>query len=814
MGNFTRWVVLGCWLGVALNGMAAEYLGKAVFQRAGGLWVQELPDGVARQVVTGTAIAPCISNSGRWLRYLDNTGKRYVVDLQSATAKPHLQTGADRAQCSDDQIQVYTNQSGGIYLLRPGERKEAQLLPGVRRKRGSSGYIPGSIEDISLSPNGRQVAYVILRRPRRHYVSNYWNLYGEIHVIGIDGRGERTLLHDSGSGTDLHLSGWTPDGRYLLYQRAADQSASVWGSGVPLYAQPIAGGRPRLLANAAHEFAISPDGRQVAVSNGRGRWAWTNRQLILANTRTGEQRALTAPTDIAISPSWSPQEGSLAFVTAPAITLSPAQSAIAPALARRHIMLQTLPGGAAHPLTGDTVNREENPRWSADGNHLLYARITPAGEGSVWVWDMQPGRRRHIQPLDEQPPPSRTRQVIERIEPVPGESSGSQWEGYYGDVPWSNSLLWWRGERLAAPGWTVNGYLWAPLRPVVEALGGAVTGDTAHHSVTVMLDGQSRRYVYKSDAGNPNPNNGGLYAWDGNYYYPLDMLAEDFHLLVSWNGPAAEAVVNDSHAARIAIFPSRRFPALRTASSGTFPLLHVSPAEAYLVGGIAQQRFLDDVKVASALREQQYTVYTQNAHLGICRAGEPRRDTEGGGYGEFVKITPPARRDAYALAAPWNALPRAPQPDDPNKAVYQQIARQVLASRGMANVTPHITGAFTCDLKGNGQPARIISVTTPTAFGNDPPYYGTPKAGDYSFVAVQMHGRTRVITGDFFPVTPPASANNNNNSYTIAAFLDVDGDGREEVIIGYKGWEWSGEEVYRVTPTGINFLYSCYEGGI
>ena len=442
-----RSLLFGCCLVVALAGWGVEFLGQAAFLGADGLWVQALPGGAPRKVASGHVWAPRFSNSGRWLLYQDDNTLRsaLIADLAHPQTPPHRVHGEVVCWSPTADMLAYTRGYTGIYLTAPGAWHETTVRPGTRNTTNMEAVFPGAVAELAWSPDGKRLAYILMREPRRDYPQNNWGIYCEIHVIAADGRRDRTLWRDTPYGTNVLGLRWTPDGRYLCYFREEAQSAAILAAGTPLYALPVAGGRPKLLSNSTFSYldavACSPDGRQIAISEGRGQESWANRQLIIASPRTGVRQTWTRSADIALSPAWSPQGGIRGYVTAPAGSARENDwRRIEPLLARRRIELEFFQAGAGIQPTQDTVNREENPQWSADGNHLLYVRITPDGHVSLRAYNRQTGT---------------AQQLVDNL--LSREHQFSDWDGFYGGVQWGDLLTIWRGQRLDAPAWEQRG---------------------------------------------------------------------------------------------------------------------------------------------------------------------------------------------------------------------------------------------------------------------------------------------------------------------------------------------------------------------
>ncbi len=536
-----RAVMLGCCLLVALSIYGAEYLGKVAFVKADGLWVQDFPDGKPCQVASGKVSDPNFSNSGRWVLCGDEALSSVVaISVDHPQTPPHCLNGENFcwSPCGDEL--AYTRGCSGIHLTRAGSWKEFTVLRGTRNTTNTDSIFPGAIGELCWSPDGKRLAYIIWRKPRRKYADNNWDAYGEIHVINGNGSGDRIVLRDTPYGSHLLGLSWTPDGRYLLYNREAVQSASILADGIPLYALALSGGKPRLISQRtfcnAPSYACSPDGREIAISEGEGRETWVNRQLKITTLRSGASNPWTLTSYSAICPAWSPQGGILAYVEGPAGQV-PDGDASRALLAQRHIELQLFRAGAGIGVANDTVDRQEYPQWSADGTHLLFIRITPAGAASLWECISQTDQARQLVPAI-----------------VSTNREDTQWDGYYGNVQWSRLLTYWRGQRIATPAIVQHGTLFLSgrtLQEVVEAFGGHL-GLQGQRADIITLHGITHRYIFARNTTTADPTSKRCWRRYG-IVCSLRQLAQDFSLQLSWNAPAAEAVVNDTRGSRIVI---------------------------------------------------------------------------------------------------------------------------------------------------------------------------------------------------------------------------------------------------------------------
>ncbi len=113
--------------------------------------------------------------------------------------------------------------------------------------------------------------------------------------------------------------------------------------------------------------AISPDGRQVAFTIRETNWDDNSyeTEIWLADVASGEPRQITNAARSSQQPAWSPDGGTLAFVS--------------DRDGKRQIYRLSLAGGEAERLTGGTedVNAFE---WSPDGRSIAFTRIDPVAD--------------------------------------------------------------------------------------------------------------------------------------------------------------------------------------------------------------------------------------------------------------------------------------------------------------------------------------------------------------------------------------------------------------------------------------------------
>jgi hypothetical protein len=172
-----------------------------------------------------------------------------------------------------------------------------------------------------------------------------------------------------------------------------------------------------------------------------------------------------------------------------------------------------------------------------------------------------------------------------------------------------------------------------------------------------------------------------------------------------------------------------------------------------------------------------------------------------------VKLSPAPEGGAIALNAPWNALPRKPRPADVTQPVYVQAVRDFLEEKGLRDPKVHITQILRIDLEGDGEEEVLISATN--YFTKEKGMPSTATAGSYSFVLLRRvvagKVKTQLVEGEFYPKRKESSA---PNKYRVLAVLDLDGDGKMEVIVDSQYYEGGATTIYRCTPEKIEELLS------
>jgi hypothetical protein len=176
-----------------------------------------------------------------------------------------------------------------------------------------------------------------------------------------------------------------------------------------------------------------------------------------------------------------------------------------------------------------------------------------------------------------------------------------------------------------------------------------------------------------------------------------------------------------------------------------------------------------------------------------------------------VDVGPPQTgpdRDSSPVAVTGVPEPR-PRPVtviDPSGATYRVAAAEVLAGLGIDDPQPAVRQVVRGDLAGDGTYEVFVVVERLT----DPEGLIAGK-GDYSVVFMRrmVAGELRTFVVAQSIADSRAGATPFVQAHDLDALADLNGDGRMEVVVGYRYYEGAGTAVYEVAPDGglVQVLY-------
>jgi hypothetical protein len=247
------------------------------------------------------------------------------------------------------------------------------------------------------------------------------------------------------------------------------------------------------------------------------------------------------------------------------------------------------------------------------------------------------------------------------------------------------------------------------------------------------------------------------------------------------------------------------------AAADLHPIVEVETG--YLFGASADSKWLKADETAKAVADETtYRVYGLTQSFGEARGGKPKPSEEDVCSDVLtVELSPKPEKGAIALAASWNALPRKPQVIDSTQKVYVDAVRDFLKTKGIDEPKVNIEKILRVDLDGDGEEEVLISATNYFQKKESVPMRSP--AGSYSMVLLRrvVAGKveTQLVEGEFYPKAYTKTEEfNAPNAYKVIAVLDLDGDGKMEVVVASQYYEGAATTIYRCDPKKIEELLS------
>ena len=226
----------------------------------------------------------------------------------------------------------------------------------------------------------------------------------------------------------------------------------------------------------------------------------------------------------------------------------------------------------------------------------------------------------------------------------------------------------------------------------------------------------------------------------------------------------------------------------------------------YLFGAVVDGKWIKADEAAKSMSDETiYRVYGLTQAMGDARAGKPKPNEEDVCSDIFVvSLSPKITKGVIAISAPWNALPRKIQTIDPAQKVYVDAVRDFLKTKEIKEPKVKIDNIVRVDLDGDGEEEVLISATNYFSKDKTVVPMRSP-AGSYSCVLLRrvVAGKveTQLVEGEFHPKAFKAKENDASfdapNVNKLIAVLDLDGDGKMEIVISSGYYEGGATTIYR-----------------
>lgn len=243
------------------------------------------------------------------------------------------------------------------------------------------------------------------------------------------------------------------------------------------------------------------------------------------------------------------------------------------------------------------------------------------------------------------------------------------------------------------------------------------------------------------------------------------------------------------------------------AATELHPIVEVQSG--YLFGASSDGKWIKPDEAAKSLADgTTYRVYGLTGALGEAKGAKPTPEDVPCEQTLSVSLSPKPDKGVVAIAAPWNAMPRKVQVLDPTQKVYLDAVRDFLKTKGLTEPKVKIDNIIRADLDGDGEEEVLISATNYLTKDDSVPMRSP--AGSYSMVILRrgVGGKveTQLVEGEFHPKAYSSSDESSfdaPNAYKVMAVLDLDGDGKMEIVVGSRYYEGEATTIYRCDPKKV-----------
>lgn len=242
------------------------------------------------------------------------------------------------------------------------------------------------------------------------------------------------------------------------------------------------------------------------------------------------------------------------------------------------------------------------------------------------------------------------------------------------------------------------------------------------------------------------------------------------------------------------------------ANAQTFPIIDVQ--HGYLIGAIHSGKWLEPTDSTNSIKPgAKLPVYGVAGKIGTIEAVKVDTANEPCPDRPVVKLNPRKMKSGeVAFAASWNPLPRKIQAIDARQKQHVDLVHEFLRQRGFRDPVVHISQIVSVDLEGDGHDEFVISATHYKGGDKIP---DESSANTYSFVAIEriVEGKPKaeLVDGEFYPA---AKADAAPNRFEIAALLDLNGDGKIDIVVRSAYYEGDEISVYEYRPSGAKKVLS------
>lgn len=217
-----------------------------------------------------------------------------------------------------------------------------------------------------------------------------------------------------------------------------------------------------------------------------------------------------------------------------------------------------------------------------------------------------------------------------------------------------------------------------------------------------------------------------------------------------------------------------------------------------ILGGIQNGKYLDAKTTAAALKGgETYSLYSMmGKEEGEMTGAKPKNDQDICTDFYYIEFDPRVESGVVlGEGMRWNPVPRVPKGLSLTDKTYTKIASDYLRTKGIVTTKPVLTQLYRVDLEGDGTEEVIL---TATKYSGDSG--ASAKRGDYSFTLIRkiVAGKVKniLLGGEFINKNIDFGA---PNTFWVSAVIDLNGDGKMELVHNASYYEGSATGVFQIT---------------
>lgn len=217
------------------------------------------------------------------------------------------------------------------------------------------------------------------------------------------------------------------------------------------------------------------------------------------------------------------------------------------------------------------------------------------------------------------------------------------------------------------------------------------------------------------------------------------------------------------------------------------PYLAVDARESQLLGSFSNRAWTDALKTMPLVKAgETFRLYSLTGQVGTGIISQPKPPDYP--CDDLVEVSisplPSGEGDIIGVNGSWNAQPRLPKIQSTDQQEYRNIVSNYLKAAGVSNPKVTIFQLLRVDLDGDGTEEVLIAANSK----DNPLSSHFLGRGDFSVVLLRRVVRGRAQT---IPIVSEIELKNHkdpiqtgqwHHKETVAAILDLNGDGRMEVI--------------------------------